>query len=257
MLLSYIAAIGFSFLSFASRRGGVCAFQTNHKKPNAGIVHPLTRLQWADEGFAGDSGLSFPSEENLLSVAALWDEAGHVAAKNLPIIPSPALSAEEVVTAIIRGLQYNDQPYQDSGLTRCYEFMDLRCKKMVTGLGNTKEQRTLAKFLKHGKTSPKITPILNAVSIELGDIKRIAGTPTRGEIATTIIHVKSKNDKKLSNPTPKQGLSEEEGDDDPVRQFVIRLEKQRRPPLQGVYMVTDFFDVASVMYRESRPFEND
>jgi hypothetical protein len=66
------------------------------------------------------------NEEAVFTITALlYKNDGELATKNLTITPSPDLMAEEVVTAIIRGLQLNDIPKENSRLLQCYKFMDL------------------------------------------------------------------------------------------------------------------------------------
>jgi len=176
---------------------------------------------------------SVPPDDDAHTVDDLWSTAGADAAKFLPLSPSPSLSAEEVLVAVFRGLQFVDVPDLSAGLVRCYAFMDLACKKLVTGHGNVPEERTLAKFVGHAAHSAKILPFLGADRLAFGETSRIPGTPTRGEIVTMPLRV-----------TPK-GKAEEQV-------FMVRLQKQRRPPLAGAYMVTDLIDVETV-WSVSRP----
>lgn len=174
---------------------------------------------------------------------SLWATAGETAALNLPNEPNAKLSAEEVICAIIRGLQYNNVPSENAGLIRCYNFMDLPCKKLVTGYGNVPEERTLEMFLKHAAESPKLKPFMNANSIEFGPHSSILGTPTRGEIVSMPMRVCVAEDPfQYDSGITRNGL----GLESPKRTFMIRLQKQRRPPLPGAYLVTDIIDVATV-----------
>jgi hypothetical protein len=175
-------------------------------------------------------GYEDDKEAKTLFVAGIWSSRGEIAAKSLPSKPSPDLSVEDVITAIIRGLQFNNVRKENDGLLRCYEFMTLKCIKMVTGHGNVPEERTLDKFLGYAVGSPKLRPFMEATAIEMGRVTRIPKTLTRGEIASMPIQVESTGTK---NTRKRQT-------------FMIRLEQQRRPPLAGAYLVTDLFDVASV-----------
>mmetsp|Transcript_21502 Transcript_21502/g.33137 ORF Transcript_21502/g.33137 Transcript_21502/m.33137 type:complete len:257 (-) Transcript_21502:58-828(-) len=174
----------------------------------------------------------------------IWTFAGDVAAKNLPLVPSADLSPEDVITSIIRGLQFNDVPHENSGLERCYAFMDLPCIKLVTGYGNVPEERTLDKFLGYAAQSPKLKPFIGANHVVFGPLSKIPGTNTRGEIATMPIKVRAS----FSPTKHESGMVRKTGpiEKGPEQTFMIRLQKQRRPPLAGAYIVTDVIDVASV-----------
>eukprot|EP00588_Corethron_pennatum_P029916 CAMPEP_0194322096 /NCGR_PEP_ID=MMETSP0171-20130528/18288_1 /TAXON_ID=218684 /ORGANISM="Corethron pennatum, Strain L29A3" /LENGTH=222 /DNA_ID=CAMNT_0039080265 /DNA_START=38 /DNA_END=706 /DNA_ORIENTATION=- len=178
-------------------------------------------------GSGETSALAVAPDDDDFNIGNVWLTAGEDAARCLPETPSPDLSAEEVITGIFRGLQFNNVPEQDSGFLRCYEFMDLACKKLVTGYGNVPEERTLEKFLGYAAQSPKLLPFVGAASIRFGETSRIPKTQTRGEIITMPLRVLP------------DGKKEE-------RAFMVRLQKQRRPPLAGAYIVTDVIDVATV-----------
>ena len=192
-----------------------------------------------DGGEDNDSGAE-------CNIDTLWATAGEAAAASLPTLPSAILSAQEVITAIVRGLQYNDVPEPNAGLVRCYEFMDLQCKKLVTGYGNVPEERTLAKFVHYAATSPKIRPFMEASSIDIGTVSTIPPTQTRGEIATCPIRVRPSADPVLHDSGFARDVPLVLGNRIPEQTFMIRLQKQRRPPLAGAYLVTDVIDVATV-----------
>ena len=44
---------------------------------------------------------------------------------------------------------------------RCFHFMTLPCKMLVTGHGNVPEERTLDKFVGYARDSPKLVPFLS------------------------------------------------------------------------------------------------
>jgi hypothetical protein len=53
-------------------------------------------------------------------------------ALSLPSAPATALQPKDVVQALCRGLQYNDLPSPDAGLTRLFGFATYECRAAVT-----------------------------------------------------------------------------------------------------------------------------
>ena len=158
---------------------------------SAGLFAPLslrrgtaTRLHSRSNESDDDS-----SEDKAGNECSVWAEVGALAAANLPMEPASELSEVDILSAIFRGLMYNDVPQPDTGLQRCFAFMTLPCKKLVTGHGNVPEERTLEKFLEYAKSSPKIAPFIGAKDIEFGELSVIAGTATRGAIASMPLRV--------------------------------------------------------------------
>lgn len=215
------------------RRSSLYSTSREELEPNGSYINPATR---SPHDGADDAS----------TLDMLWSTQGAFLAQSLPLEPSSELFPEDVITSLTRGLQYNDIPKVNSGLIRCYEFMDLACKKLVTGHGNVPEERTLEKFLEYAADSPKIAPFMGAASIEYGDLVRIAGTPTRGEIVSMPVRVRAS----VNNPIMyDSGFARDaylsSGVAEP-QTFVVRLQKQRRPPLSGAYVVTDVVDTARV-----------
>lgn len=161
-----------------------------------------------------------------------------LAAQTLPLRPSAELSAEGAITAVVRGLQFNDVPRPDAGLARCFSFMDLACKKLVTGRGNVPEERTLETFVAYARASPKLRPLVGASSVQFGALQRIAGTATRGEIASMALRVRARANPLVHASGLVRGAV---GREETVQTFIIRLQKQRAT---GEYLVTDLLDVA-------------
>jgi hypothetical protein len=177
-------------------------------------------------------------------------------AATLPTTPTAELSAEEVLSAVFRGLQFNNEPLEDTGLRRCFAFMDSSCKHLVTwpAFADGRE-RSLERFVAAAAKSNKIKPFVGARSVRFGELTRIAGTPTRGEIVTVAVHVRSSLDP-LRFAT--SGLPQADGPivpatadlpkyyDDGIgafgtvavsradKKFAVRLMRQRRPPLACV-----------------------
>lgn len=191
------------------------------------------RLTYAAVG--GEDSFGSDGEEY-----SVWDSVGEMAARTLPPGPSAELSAESAIYAVIRGLQYNDVPSPDTGLTRCFAFMDLTCKKLVTGHGNVPEQRTLKSFMAYARESPKVRPFLSAKRVQFGEVQRNSGTPTRGEIVSMALQVWAPASPLVHASGLVRGAL---GSGETEQTFMIRLQKQRAT---GEYLVTDLVDVATV-----------
>mmetsp|Transcript_13166 Transcript_13166/g.18633 ORF Transcript_13166/g.18633 Transcript_13166/m.18633 type:complete len:404 (-) Transcript_13166:292-1503(-) len=176
------------------------------------------------------------------TTALLWEQAGDMAAFGLPSTPSADLSAEHVVSAIVRGLQYNDIPTNNTGIVRCFEFMDIMCKKGVTGYGSLPEERTLEFFVPHAIHSAKLRPFIGCETVVMGNVSYIPGTLTRGTIATCPVKVVPRADPILHD----SGFARDAIRlNQPEQTFMFHLQQQRRPPLQGAYTVTDIVNVES------------
>ena len=177
----------------------------------------------------------------------LWTAKGPVLAQELANEPSAEMSAEDVVVAVLRGLQYPDVPKPDQGLLRCYNFMDLPCKKLVTGYGNVPEERTLEKFLGYARESAKLTPFMGCATLQFGELTLIPATATRGEIACMAVRVRPSVRSKLQFDSGFERTNIHPGAKFAApHTFMIRLQRQRRPPLSGVFLITDLVDVATV-----------
>ena len=88
----------------------------------------------------------------------------------------------------------------------------------------------LESFIARAADSPQLQPFIASENIEFGEVTRIEGTPTRGAIVCVPARVTSPEN---------------------LRMMAIRLEQQRRPPLQGAFLVTEVID--SAMVQSNRP----
>ena len=140
--------------SYHRRRAAVVTHSGSRKVPNPPPSSPDDWFQ-GPGGDVSDEGVYWRPEDATYNFAPvlsegcvnddddecavlgdLWSVQGEVLAKNLPFEPSPDLSAEDVIVSLLRGLQHNDVPHVNAGLERCYQYSDLACKKLITGIGN-------------------------------------------------------------------------------------------------------------------------
>lgn len=157
---------------------------------------------------------------------------------NLPTEPSPELSAETVAIMCCRSLQWVDHPGESDGLRRCFPFFAWECRKVVTAHqgGDTVEH-----FCQYGLLSPALQPFMGAYRIDLGTVTVTpARPPTRGALASFPIIIQGAPILALQHPS---GMNRTGVMVPPEIRMVMRLEKQRRPPLQDCWLVRDVLDI--------------
>jgi hypothetical protein len=159
-----------------------------------------------------------------------------------PERPTPVLDPVTVATTVVRSLQWVDYPTPNAGLTRCFEFFSWECRKAVTARQGAD---TLERFVEHGILSPALQPFMGAHRVDLG-----AGTYTaapssppgalRGALVSfpIVIHGAPIYSLQHMSGMNRTGVSAA-----PETHMVIRLEEQRRPPLQGCWLVREILDV--------------
>jgi len=154
----------------------------------------------------------------------------------LPMRPSPSLSADDVCSACTDGLQQPDEPTLDAGYERLFYFMTYACRKAVTARQGAE---SLANFTKYAELSPAVQPFVRAASMRRSEATIIAGTVHRGEMATVAVDVAIDAGFRHPSGFERQGDS----DDGPeILRFGVRLQKERRPPLQGCWLITEILD---------------
>lgn len=147
---------------------------------------------------------------------ALSDNAADV--MSLPMHPDPNMKPEDVILALVRGLQFNDVPEPDSGLRRCFEFSCDMCKAAVGGVESRAGGASVETFIKYAK-NPTFQSMLDCTSFKRGPINVIAGTETRGALATQVVTILRDGSKD--------------------RKFLWTLQQERRPPLEGCWLVRE------------------
>ena len=167
---------------------------------------------------------------------------GEFAARCAPMEPSADLGPGQVVSACFRGLQFVDIPTKNAGLERCHAFMTLGARVAVTAVGRQEENRGVDVFIERGQLSPVLRPFFGASRIDIGELTEIAGTPTRGALASVALRVVGSPMGAMRHPSgiPKDDISLSNAI------FAVRLEKQRRPPPRDVWLITDIIDTSCV-----------
>lgn len=156
---------------------------------------------------------------------------------NFPSSPSPTLSAEHVAISCLRSLQLVDHPLPLAGLDRIYPFLTWQCRDAVV----SSRTATPIEFRKRAALSPVLQPFMGATKIQLGKRTMSPGTATRGDIVSYPVVV---HGAKVSAFQHKSGLIRDRVAAGPPRvDMVIRLEKARRPPLAGCWLVRDIVDI--------------
>lgn len=147
---------------------------------------------------------------------------------NMPTEPSPELTAEAVAISCARSLQWVDYPAPNDGLARIFPFMTWECRKVVTA---RQGGDTVERFCEYGLLSPALQLFMGAYRIDLGNVTLTpARPPTRGALASFPILIQGAPVLALQHPSGmnRTGIATEP----PETRMVMRLEKQRRPPLQ-------------------------
>jgi len=165
---------------------------------------------------------------------------GELIARRLPVKPMPELQVEEAAAAVIRGLQYMHTPYTMAGMERAYNFMTFACRKAVTGRqGATSFER----FQKYAELSPQLLPIIGCDGIQWLDAPTIIpSTQTRGAIASIPLLVYKRRGFRFQSGFERIPVTDNDNDYD-IDRFVIRLQKERRPPLTDCWLVDQILDV--------------
>ena len=159
--------------------------------------------------------------------------ADELASLSLPVEPSTALTPQDVSVAVFRGLQHNAVPSENTGLRRAFNFCTWECRKAITARQGAD---TIDRFLEYAPTSPSVMPFINAVEVEVvvpeGGITVTPGTPTRGALSFVRVDAFTS---KLEAASPDASLV--------PTSFQVQLQQQRRPPMQGVWLITAITDV--------------
>ena len=158
---------------------------------------------------------------------------------NMPTEPSPELSPETVAIACARSLQWVDHPTPNEGLVRVFPFMTWECRKVVTA---RQGGDTVERFCQYGLLSPALQPFMGAYRIDVGNVTMTpARPPMRGALASFPIIIQGASVLALQHPS---GMNRTGGiSTPPETRMVMRLEKQRRPPLQDCWLVRELLDI--------------
>jgi len=145
---------------------------------------------------------------------------------SIPRTPSPEIHPFDVVKACHVALKYNDQPLPNSGFATCFAFADSMCRATA---GPRNQKTTLEDFIRYAN-NPTFGSMKNMRSYDfLGDINIIAGSPTRGALATQLVEIETQDGR--------------------MRKFLWTLQQQRRPPLQGCWLVRECLATERAYYQ--------
>lgn len=158
--------------------------------------------------------------------------------RSFPTEPHPDLAPDYVALSCCRSLQFVDHPFPNAGLSRCFPFFTWECRKIITARqgGDTAER-----FGTYGALSPALQPFMGASRIVVGEGTLSPGTATRGDIISFPLTV---------HCAPVMAFQHSSGlirdrirKSPPVLRMAMRLEKARRPPLQGCWLIREVLDV--------------
>lgn len=138
--------------------------------------------------------------------------------------PNPALSAVDVVAACMDTLLER----KDAGLEVCFRFSSDRCRAAIGG--------SLDKFAAYAQ-NPTFGYLIHCCSWEITSVGPIIpGTSHRGSMQTVLMVARAAAAGKVTTNVAK---SNKGGADDSIdgRRFLWTLQQERRPPLQGCWMI--------------------
>jgi len=195
---------------------------------------------------------------------------GFVSLLELPMEPVPELGPAEACRVVCTGLQRNDDPTPDAGITRLYNWMTGPGRVSVAPpppSSGLQGKVTLDFFLAEA-AGPSIGCLMDCTRFELaGEPTIIAGTQMRGGLATQMIHVF--NDApdvdpeeaalaamidapdayleavlaaaRERRPPPLVPPSAGKSEIPPFSRFLFSLEQERRPPYGGCWLLKEMF----------------
>ena len=181
---------------------------------------------------------------------------------SLPAEPTTELSPEGVVLSLCRGLQHNHVPHEDAGLERLFRFCTYECKASLTTRKGYKDP-TGKRFVEHAQ----VYTLLGCRSFALvGESTIIAGTPTRGALATIAVDVEEtlgfrfasgyerrppgSSSAAAASSSAAAASEEETRSHEPevrIERFRFTLTQERRPPLAGCWMVKELIPMREFM----------
>lgn len=158
---------------------------------------------------------------------------------NAPEGPSPDLDAMEVAITCARSLQWVDYPTKNAGLERCFNLFSWECRKTVTA---RRGGDTVERFVEHGLLSPALQPFMGAHRVDIGEgtFTPAPDPPMRGALLSLPIVIQQAP---IYSVQHMSGMERDAVAAPPETHMVMRLERQRRPPLQGCWLVKEVLDV--------------
>jgi hypothetical protein len=162
-----------------------------------------------------------------------WEGEWMLQNQQLPAGPYPALSPERVARLVCRSLQWVDYPNESDGLRRIFDFFSFECRKCVTA---RQGGSSVDRFIRYGLHSPALLPFMGATRLDTPE-----HAPLRGALASLTVQVTAPMVRTVQHASgmPRDGVTTQV----PVSCMVLRLEKQRRPPMQHCWLVREVLDV--------------
>lgn len=148
----------------------------------------------------------------------------------LPRRPHASLTPTDVVHTACTALLHNNVPARGDGLRRLFEFCTFECRSALTARQGA---RTVDRFVQYA-TSPAFSELVNAAGFSIGEPTIIAGTETRGALATVVVRV----DSWATDGAPAEA-SEAAGLSPGGTRFRWLLQRERRPPHEGCWFVKE------------------
>jgi hypothetical protein len=206
----------------------------------------------ANDAFFFDASARAPRLRGLASAGdagSLDDElnAELVARLPMPAHPDPSIAPARVAQHFARGLQRVDSPDENAGLEQAFPWMTFECRKAVTARQGAS---TVERFIEYGRLSPALMPFMHCEALRWGRPTVTPATTTRGALASFPVEIVrgkgiryasgfQRSDVKLDEPRD----DDEEEEDYTSTRFVVRIQQQRRPPLQGCWLISEVVDV--------------
>ena len=155
-----------------------------------------------------------------------------------PMEPTADLDAAQVTKGVCEGLMHNDDI--DTGMIRLFNFLTPAGRMLLAppkreARGGIVGGVTLEDFLSTAG-SPAVGALDRCKSVTLlGEVEVIPGSMTRGAIGQQLIEVSNFG---------------EDGQPDAVARFNVKLEQQRRPPLEGCWTIQELFVLQKTRWQE-------
>ena len=177
--------------------------------------------------------------------ASLDDElnAELVARLPMPTEPEPSIEPARVARHFARGLQRVDSPDANAGLERAFDWMTFECRKAVTARQGAS---TVERFVEYGRLSPALMPFMHCEALRWGRPTVTPATTTRGALASFPVEILRGKGIRHASGFQRADVNPDDVRDDEdytSTRFVVRIQQQRRPPLQGCWLISEVLDV--------------
>jgi len=166
-------------------------------------------------------------------------------ALSLPSKPSPDLRPGDVCLAICRGLQHVDVPTPGYGFERLFHFSTYECRAALTA---RRGKENIENFMRECTQRPTqaLYPLLRCAAFTIDEPTVIAGTATRGALATVVVALHTAPGFRFPSGFERlrdDGVQrtrddgERTRDEDELVRFTFQQE--RRPPMEGCWLLKE------------------